>query len=125
EAEYRVQVTARQWRWEVRYPDAPGGERHSVNVLHVPASTPVAIELTASDVIHGFWAPKLGGKMDAIPGRTNRLVYTADQPGVYHGQCAEYCGIGHAAMHFVVVAHDEAELARVLESLPTRRQGEP
>ncbi|WP_397473365.1 cytochrome c oxidase subunit II [Pusillimonas sp.] len=125
ETQYRVQVTASQWQWEVSYPDAPGGARYSVNVLHVPAGAPVSIELTASDVIHGFWVPRLGGKMDAIPGRTNRVVYTAGQAGVYHGQCAEYCGIGHAAMHFQVVAHEEARLAQVLASLPLHRQGAP
>lgn len=126
DAQYRVQVTAHQWRWEVRYPDAPEAARYSVNVLHVPKGVPVSIELSASDVIHGFWVPRLGGKMDAIPGRVNRIVYTADEAGVYHGQCAEYCGIGHAAMHFVVVAHEEAELARVLAALPTTHsQGAP
>ena len=119
DAEYRVQVTAHQWQWEVIYPDAPGGPRASVNILHVPAGQPVSIELTASDVIHGFWVPRLGGKMDAIPGRTNHVVYTADEPGIYHGQCAEYCGIGHAAMHFQVVAHEEDELAETLATLPT------
>lgn len=125
EAMYRVQVTAHQWWWEVRYPDAPGALRHSVNVLHIPTGVPVLIELDASDVIHSFWVPRLGGKMDAIPGRRNRLVYTADQAGTYHGQCAEYCGPGHASMGFQVIAYDETELAKVLASLPTSSQGAP
>lgn len=125
EADYHVHITAHQWQWEVSYPDAPDGPRYSMNVLHIPAGVPVSIELTASDVIHSFWAPRLGGKMDAIPGRTNRVVYTADEAGVYYGQCAEYCGIGHAAMHFRVVAHEQGELEAVLAALPTHQQGKP
>ncbi|MDX3893250.1 cytochrome c oxidase subunit II [Pusillimonas sp.] len=125
EPAYRVQVTGHRWWWEVRYPDAPGAARYSANVLHVPRGVPVLIELSASDVIHGFWVPRLGGKMDAVPGRLNKLVYTAEEAGVYQGQCAEYCGIGHAAMPFQVVAHNEAELSRVLDSLPTHSQGSP
>jgi len=73
---YRVQVTGHRWWWEVRYPQASGAARYSINVLHVPQGVPVSIELTASDVIHSFWVPRLGGKMDAIPGRINTLVYT-------------------------------------------------
>lgn len=125
DAGYRVQVMAHQWRWEVRYPDAPDGPRYSVNVLHVPAGVPVAIELTASDVIHSFWVPRLGGKMDAIPGRTNRVVYTANETGVYQGQCAEYCGIGHAAMKFQLMAHKPDDIDDVLAALPALRQGTP
>lgn len=123
--QYHVRVTGHRWWWEVSYPDAPGAARYSVNVLHMPSGVPVAIELRAADVIHSFWVPRLGGKMDAVPGRVNRLVYTAGEPGVYQGQCAEYCGVGHAAMPFRVVAHEKAELDDVLGSLPTRPQEAP
>lgn len=125
QAQYRIEVTARQWRWDVRYPDAPEAPRYSSNVLHVPKGVPVLIELRAADVIHGFWVPRLGGKMDAIPGRVNRIIYTADEAGTYHGQCAEYCGTGHAAMRFVLVAHEEDQLAGVLASLPTESEETP
>lgn len=108
----RVHVRAHQWWWEVRYPDetseASGPDvPYDVNELHIPVNRPVHIELTSSDVIHSFWAPRLGGKMDAIPGRTNRLVLMATEPGVYQGICAEFCGARHAHMAFRVVAHDE------------------
>jgi len=123
QAQYQVTVTARQWQWEVRYPDAPGGVRRSVNVIHIPAGTTVAVELRASDVIHGFWVPRLGGKMDAIPGRINSTHIKADTPGVYQGICAEYCGVGHAGMQFTVIAHEPEELAAVLASLPIEPEG--
>ncbi|WP_442594056.1 cytochrome c oxidase subunit II [Parapusillimonas sp. JC17] len=119
EAAYHVQVTAHQWWWEVRYPDAPGGVRYSLNELHVPAGVAVGIELRSADVIHGFWVPKLGGKMDAIPGRTNRIVYVAPEPGVYLGTCAEYCGTGHAVMQLRVIAHPPDALEGLLSRLPT------
>ncbi|NYT70656.1 cytochrome c oxidase subunit II [Pusillimonas noertemannii] len=122
---YRVQVTGHRWWWEVRYPQASGAARYSINVLHVPLGVPVSIELTASDVIHSFWVPRLGGKMDAIPGRINTLVYTPGEAGVFRGQCAEYCGTGHAAMPFQVVVHDKDDLSGVLASLPTRRPVSP
>ena len=125
DAQFRVRVMAQQWHWQVSYPDASGGARHSINVIHIPRGVPTLIELQASDVIHSFWVPRLGGKMDAIPGRINRLVYTADEPGAYHGQCAEYCGVGHAAMQFQLIAHEPDQLEQVLASLPTDQQGAP
>ena len=96
-----IHVSVRQWSWTADY---PGGER-STNVVHVPAGQHFTIALTSEDVIHSFWVPRLGGKMDAIPGKTNLIRLRADEPGVYHGICAEYCGIGHALMPFEVHAH--------------------
>lgn len=125
EPQYHVRVTARQWQWDISYPQAPGGARHSVNVLHVPAGVPVSIELRASDVIHGFWVPRLGGKMDAIPGRINTAQISADAPGIYQGVCAEYCGAGHAGMQFKVIAHEPAALDEVLASLPKETEVAP
>ncbi|MFA5488975.1 MAG: hypothetical protein WC284_07105 [Candidimonas sp.] len=115
---FRVQVHAHQWWWEVRYPDAgpvaSGKDApYDVNELHIPVNRPIHVELTSEDVIHSFWAPRLGGKMDAIPGRVNRLELMASEPGVYLGVCAEFCGAQHAHMAFRVVAHDgPAWLAR-------------
>lgn len=125
DAGYRVQVTGHQWWWEVGYPDAPGGARYSVNEMHVPAGVAVSIEIRSVDVIHSFWVPKLGGKMDAVPGRTNRIIYAAPEPGVYHGTCAEYCGTGHAVMHLRVVAHTQEQFDEYLSDLPGKTGGLP
>jgi len=102
----RIDVTGHQWRWEVSY---PGTGVRLDNELHIPAGQPVHIHLRASDVIHSFWVPRLAGKLDAIPGRTNVLRLEADEPGIYHGQCAEFCGLNHAHMQFTVQAHAPAE----------------
>lgn len=108
-ADLKVRITGEMWWWRVDYPDAGITD---ANELHIPAGRPVTVELAAADVIHSFWVPRLGGKMDMIPGRTNRLRIQADAPGVYAGQCAEYCGGPHALMGFVVVAHAPADFAR-------------
>ncbi|WP_235991239.1 cytochrome c oxidase subunit II [Halopseudomonas xiamenensis] len=108
----RIDVTARQWWWDVSYPDSGIRLRDE---LHIPAGTPVDLHLTSDDVIHSFWVPRLGGKLDMLPGRTNVLRLQADEPGLYHGQCAEFCGIGHAHMKFTVRAHAPSEYAAWLE----------
>jgi cytochrome c oxidase subunit 2 len=106
----RVEVQGRQWWWDVRYYDA--GRRivaRTANEIHIPVARPVLFELKSHDVIHSFWAPNLSGKMDLIPGRTNKLWLQADRPGVYRGQCAEYCGLQHAHMAFEIVANPNFE----------------
>lgn len=109
----RVKIIGEMWWWRVHYQDGQGRETlRDANELHIPVGQPVLLELEAADVIHSFWVPRLGGKMDMIPGRTNRLLIEADAPGVYKGQCAEYCGGPHALMGFVVVAHTPADFAR-------------
>jgi len=111
--EMRVKIIGEMWWWRVHYQDAEGRETlRDANELHIPVGTPVLLELEAADVIHSFWVPRLGGKMDMIPGRTNRLLIQADKPGIYKGQCAEYCGGPHALMGFIVVAHAPADFAR-------------
>jgi cytochrome c oxidase subunit 2 len=105
-----VSVTARMWWWEVRYRDpASGRDIVLANELHVPVGRKVYVGLSAGDVIHSFWVPALGGKMDAIPGRLSGLTLHAAQPGLYRGQCAEYCGEQHAKMAFHVVAESQAD----------------
>jgi cytochrome c oxidase subunit 2 len=101
-----VQVIGHQWWWEYEYPDL---EIVTANELHIPTGRRVQLEMTAADVIHSFWPPKLAGKVDTIPGRTNTMQVEAEEPGVYWGQCAEYCGLSHGYMRLKVVAHDEAE----------------
>lgn len=96
-----VDVTARQWQWQVRY---PGHAFVLQDELRLPAGRPVHVRTASEDVIHSFWAPRLGGKLDAIPGRTLVLRLQADRPGRYLGQCAEFCGVGHARMPLVVIA---------------------
>jgi cytochrome c oxidase subunit 2 len=107
----RVSVVGRQWWWEVVYDtgeeDAPAAVL--ANELHIPVGRDVELTLSTADVIHSFWVPALAGKVDMIPGRANRLVLSADVPGVWRGQCAEYCGGQHALMALYVVAKPEAE----------------
>jgi cytochrome c oxidase subunit 2 len=76
----------------------------TANELHVPVGRPIAITLRSADVIHSFWVPNIHGKMDLVPGRVNTLWIRVDKPGVYRGQCAEYCGLQHANMALTVVA---------------------
>jgi cytochrome c oxidase subunit II len=114
---FRVEVTAHQWWWEVRYPDAAGGALHDANEIHIPVGRPVDFRITTEDVIHSFWVPRLGGKIDAIPGQENVVRLRADAPGTYRGQCSEFCGAQHSRMGFHVVAHDEAALEERLALL--------
>lgn len=102
-----IQVIGHQFWWEVRYP----GGIVTANELHIPVSEEVRVHLSSDDVIHSFWVPELAGKRDLIPGRDNVLVLNATEPGVYRGQCAEFCGIQHANMAFHVVAHTPTEFA--------------
>lgn len=97
----RIDVTGHQWRFEVRYPDS--GARLE-NRMVIPVGLPVDIHVTSADVIHSFWVPRLGGKIDMVPGRTNVLRLQADEPGEYRGQCAEFCGTRHAHMGLTVEA---------------------
>jgi cytochrome c oxidase subunit 2 len=102
-----VRVVGHQWWWEVEYLDGAEVDQHvtAANEIHIPIGKPIDIELRAHDVIHSFWVPRLHGKVDLIPGVVNRIRVQADQPGVYRGECAEYCGPQHAHMILYVVAH--------------------
>lgn len=108
----RIDVTGHQWWWEIRYPDTGIVLK---NELHLPAGVPVDIHVTSSDVIHSFWVPRLAGKLDMIPGRINILRLQADAPGHFRGQCAEFCGSGHAGMVLAVQAHTPQEFKIWLE----------
>jgi cytochrome c oxidase subunit II len=103
--EFDVEVTGRQWWWEVRYPRLG---IVSANEIHIPVGRPVRLTVRSDDVIHSFWVPRLHGKIDLIPGRPNAIQLGATRPGTYRGQCAEYCGLQHALMGLHVVAHDSA-----------------
>jgi cytochrome c oxidase subunit II len=96
-----VDVIGHDWWWEVRYPQQ---QVVTANEIHIPTGEPVLLHLSTNDVIHSFWVPQLSHKTDMIPGKTNRLVLQADRPGIYRGQCAEFCGLEHARMSFLVIA---------------------
>ena len=105
----RVEVVGERWWWRVHYLDADD-RVHMVtaNEIRIPVGMPVEFRLKTADVIHSFWVPSLAGKLDMIPGRVNSYRFAADKPGVYRGQCAEYCGEQHANMAFYVVAMEQA-----------------
>lgn len=110
----QVEVTGFRFGWRFAYLDEeyakPDGKPLAVSDdLHVPVGKEVAIYLESPDVIHSFWVPKLAGKTDDVPGRTNRMWFKADEPGTYSGQCAELCGIGHSGMRFRVIAVNQEE----------------
>ena len=101
-----VEVAGYQFWWDIVYPaDGEAPWVRTANEVHLPAGRPVTFRLTTDDVIHSFWIPALGGKLDMIPGRVNELTVIAEEPGVYRGQCAEFCGRQHARMSFDVIVH--------------------
>jgi cytochrome c oxidase subunit 2 len=123
----QITVKGYQWWWGFEYMDpdmqvtyGTGGPIVVADVMVVPAGRTVDLSIESSggliggdnpdhQVVHSFWAPRLFGKQDAMPGRTNHIVFSADEPGTYWGQCAEFCGLQHARMRFRIVALDEAD----------------
>jgi len=134
----QVRVTGRQWAWEFEYLDpeyevaevnplcvsaalrtpegAEGKPLCVLNELHIPVDREIAVSIESFDVVHSFWVPRLAGKLDAIPGRTNRMWFNATSPGAYSGQCAEFCGLGHADMRLRIIAETEEEFQQWIES---------
>ncbi len=108
-----IEVTGRQWWWRVRY-KTPEGPVETANEIHIPVGRPVRFALKSDDVIHSFWVPSLAGKIDMIPGRTNTLTFTANETGIFRGQCAEYCGGPHALMAFRVIVQSPEEFDKWL-----------
>ena len=112
-----IKAEGKQWVWGFQYPaDAKfklsdGSYLKAAEELHVPAGQKIKIELSAVDVIHAFYVPKLGGQKDAVPGRTTTMWIQADRPGTYVGQCIEFCGTGHADMLITVVAQNPVDYA--------------
>lgn len=108
-----LQITGHQWWWEVRYPATNDGPAFTLrNELHIPAGTPIRLSLESADVIHSLWIPRLAHKMDLVPGRVNELFVQADEPGIYPGVCAEFCGLAHAHMTLELHAHTPQDFAR-------------
>ena len=117
----RIEVVGKQWWWAVSYPDQGVV---TANEVRVPVGRPIQVDLLSDNVIHSFWVPQLAGKVDTIPGQRNTLRFRVTEPGVYRGECAEYCGVQHARMAFQVIAEPSQEFDRWM----TRRrqpQAEP
>jgi cytochrome c oxidase subunit II len=108
-----VEVVGHRFWWEVRY---PGTDAVTANEIHIPVGRDVRFVLTTADVIHSFWAANLGGKRDMIPGEVNDVVYRTDEPGVYEGVCAEFCGVQHTWMRMLIVAQPPDEFEAWLEN---------
>jgi cytochrome c oxidase subunit 2 len=118
-----VTVIGRQWWWEYVYQSYDGKDVGFItaNELHMPVSDagtprPVYLTLQSADVCHSYWVPRLAGKTDLIPGRTNQMWFQSDKPGLYLGQCAEYCGTQHAHMLLRVVVETPEDFDRWLEN---------
>jgi cytochrome c oxidase subunit 2 len=125
EPDLRIHVRGEQYWWRLSYERPDGSRVETANELHLPVDAVVEFVLTSTDVIHSFWIPALGGKMDAIPGRTNVLRLEPTKVGMYRGACAEFCGPSHALMAFPVEVHDAASYAAWLDSeaAPARAEG--
>ncbi len=121
----RIEIIGEQWWWRVRY--HAGGSKiiERANEIRIPVGAQVEFSLKSADVIHSFWIPSLGGKVDMIPGRTNSLRLVANKPGVYRGICAEYCGGAHAFMMLDVVAVPSNEFDKWQQEATTASVGSP
>jgi cytochrome c oxidase subunit 2 len=106
-----ISVTGKQFQWEFVY----GNSGVKSNDLHIPVGLPLVFDVTSTDVIHSFWVPDLYGKIDANPGRVNRITFKATKPGEYRGVCAELCGAGHSGMLFRVEAVSQGEFQQWLQ----------
>jgi cytochrome c oxidase subunit II len=107
-----VRVTGQQWWWEVEYEDpTPSRRLQTANEIHIPVGKRIRLQVSSRDVIHSFWAPNLHGKIDLIPGYSGTTYIRADSAGVYRGRCAEFCGLQHAHMDFLIVAESPAAFA--------------
>jgi len=120
----QVQVDGKRWWWKVSYPGTP---IVTANEIRLPAGRPVEIGLDSDNVIHSFWVPQLAGKVDVIPGQHNVLRFTPKTPGKYLGECAEFCGIEHARMDFIVIVQADTDFERWItahEPVPSAPDGE-
>lgn len=109
DGELTIRVTGHRYWWEIHYPEH---DAITANELHLPVGRDVEVILESNDVIHSLWVPELGGKIDLVPGRTNRMILRADEPGVFRGRCAEFCGLQHARMDFLVFAQQPGDFDR-------------
>jgi cytochrome c oxidase subunit II len=115
-----ITIEGHQYYWQFDYPN---GSR-SIGTLHVPTGAVVKLEVRSFDVIHSWWIPALGGKIQAIPGRTNHFWFRAEKPGSYEGQCAELCGVFHAAMEANVVAESQRAYSNYISNTAKQTIGQ-
>ena len=109
-----VIITGHQYWWEAQY---PGKGLVTANEIHLPVGKKILLRLNSADVIHDWWVPQFGQKMDMIPGNNNSLWLTIKQPGVYQGACSEFCGQQHAWMRIKVIAQDTLQYKLWLDSI--------
>jgi cytochrome c oxidase subunit II len=122
--EIQVRVVGHQWWWEFEYPDL--GIRTATD-MHVPIGLLAVLSVESDDVIHSFWVPQLSGKIDAVPGQTNKAIFSATKAGIYRGQCSEFCGVQHAQMLFWIAADSPAQFeawAKHQQALPPPMTGQ-
>jgi cytochrome c oxidase subunit II len=115
----RVEVTAFKWGWRFTYPGSGVtvvGDNRRNPTLHLPVGEPVVFTERSQDVVHSFWVPALRFKRDAWPDDTVEFELTVDRPGIYAGRCAEFCGLHHSDMNFVVVAETRDRFERWLRA---------
>jgi cytochrome c oxidase subunit 2 len=110
----KIEISGEQWWWRVRYLPPEGQPVELANEIRLPVGEPVEFQLESPDVVHSFWIPPLGGKMDMIPGRQTRIVLHARRTGTFRGVCAEYCGSSHALMAFDAIVMEKHDFARWL-----------
>lgn len=122
-AALRIEVVGSQFWWHIVYHRPDGPPVISANEVRLPVGERVEFTLSSTDMIHSFWIPSLGGKMDLIPGRTNRLSLRATRAGAYRGQCAEFCGTSHALMAFPAIAMEPGEFDAWLDARAEPSQG--
>ncbi len=118
-----ISVTGEQWWWRVRYQSPDHRQVETANEIRLPVNERAEFKLASADVIHSFWIPSLGGKIDMIPGRENRLVLEPTRTGIFRGMCAEFCGIAHALMAFDVVVMERSAFDQWLkaQTAPAKR----
>lgn len=125
---FQLNVEGQQFSWVFTYPDLLDENGEPVGPLIgeaiIPAGREVAVNLTSIDVIHSFWVPKLAGKLDAVPGRTNTMWIRVDEPGSYAGQCAEFCGLQHADMLMTVTALSEEDFQAWVDEMTAGNQAQ-
>ncbi len=116
-----VRVIGQQWWWEYRYDLDNDGKVDIITATQmvVPAGRDIEVKIQSNDVIHSWWIPRINGKMDAVPGRTHTLIMTADKPGIYQGQCTEYCGLSHGVMRMEFKALPRAQYEEWVEAMTT------
>ena len=122
----QIAVSGEQWWWRVRYQLKDGRTITLANEIRLPVGEPVEFVLDSPDVIHSFWIPSLGGKMDMIPGRRTRLALAPLRTGTFRGVCAEYCGASHALMAFPVMVMERDAFAQwvAAQEQPAREPGD-